>query len=107
MRQYENKSTWFPAFGTNFYDIGIAKNISVDATLHTWMQPKALAFRESSGKFWVALDLTGKYRLFSRIKGVRGLSINLGITAKTKGFLLEEMNMKRHVGLRFGTSIWL
>lgn len=107
LRQYENKNTWFPAFGTDFYDIPIAKGISVDAALHGWMQPKALAFKESTGKLGGAIDVMGKYRLFSRTKGFKGLSLNLGITVKTEGFLLEEMNMGKHLGFRLGTSIWL
>ncbi len=107
LRQYENKSTWFPAFGTNFYGISITKGVSVDAAVHGWMQPKALAFKENSGRLGVATEVMGKYHLFSRTKGLRGMSLNLGITAKTEGFLLEEMNMKKHIGLRFGASIWL
>ncbi|MCI1683858.1 MAG: hypothetical protein LKI39_15090 [Bacteroides sp.] len=107
LRQYENKNTWFPAFGTDFYNISITKGISVDAALHGWMQPKALAFKENSGKLGGAIDVMGKYRLFSRTKGFKELSLNLGITAKTEGFLLEEMNMGKHLGLRLGTSIWL
>lgn len=29
------------------------------------------------------------------------------MSAKTEGFLLEEMNLKRHIGFRIGASIWL
>jgi len=29
------------------------------------------------------------------------------MTAKTEGFLLEEMNLKRYIGFRIGASIWL
>lgn len=107
LRQYENKSTWFPAFGMDFYDISITKNITVDTSLHGWVQPQELAFRENSGKAGGAFDITGKYRFFSSTKGLKGLSVNLGMTAKTEGFLLEEMNLKRHIGFRLGTSIWL
>lgn len=107
LREYENKSTWFPAFGTDFYDISITKNITVDASLHGWVQPQVLAFRDNSGKAGGAFDITGKYRFFSSTKGLKGLSVNLEMTAKTEGFLLEEMNLKRHIGLRLGTSIWL
>jgi hypothetical protein len=66
-----------------------------------------LAFAENSGKLGTAIDLTGKYRVYSGIKGVKGLSLNLGMTAKTEGFLLEEMNLKRYIGFRIGASIWL
>lgn len=109
LRQYENKSTWFPAFGTNLQGICVTKNLSVDAALHGWLQPKALSFRSKSGKLGAAFDLTSKYRFFSRIngKGIKGLSLNLALIVKTEGFLLEEVSMERHVGLRLGTSIWL
>ena len=107
LRQYENKNTWFPALGADLYNISVAQNIAIDAALHGWIQPKALAFAENSGKLGTAIDLTGKYRVYSGTKGVKRLSLNLGMTAKTEGFLLEEMNLKRYIGFRIGASIWL
>ena len=107
LRQYENKSTWFPAFGIDIEGISITKKISVNTSLHGWMQPKESSFHSTSGKLGVAVDATAKYRFFSHTHGLKGLSLNVGVIAKTQGFLLEEMNMGKHVGVRIGTSIWL
>lgn len=107
LRQYENKRTWFPALGVDFGDISVTKNMYMDAAVHGWIQPKELAFNEHSGKAGAAVDVMAKYRFFSRTHGLKGLSLNVGILAKTLGFLLEEMNMGKHIGFRIGTSIWL
>ena len=107
LRQYENKRTWFPALGVDFGNISVTKNMYIDAALHGWIQPKELAFNEHSGKAGAAVDVMAKYRFFSRTHGLKGLSLNVGILAKTQGFLLEEMNMGKHIGFRIGTSIWL
>jgi len=108
LRQFQNKDTWFPAFGVDFTRIKVIENLSFDAALHGWSQPKGQEFRETSGRLGGAVDLTAKYRFWSRGgTGMKGLSVNLGVLAKTQGFLVEEMNLGGHVGCRLGISIWL
>ncbi|MDR1880765.1 MAG: hypothetical protein LBQ78_07500 [Tannerellaceae bacterium] len=107
-RQYQNKSTWFPAFGVDFQDVVFAKKIYANASLHGWSQPKDLLFYQKDGKVGGAIDLLFKYRFPVRhISRLSGISINLGIVAKTQGFLPEEVEMDKKIGLRFGTSFWL
>ncbi|MDR0738122.1 MAG: hypothetical protein LBF39_03500, partial [Prevotellaceae bacterium] len=75
-------------------------------TVHGWQQPRELSFNTTTGRIGGAIDATFKYK-FNTKKENLSLSLNLGITAKTEGFLLEEMALDSHVGLRFGASIWL
>ncbi|MDR0962392.1 MAG: hypothetical protein LBM62_07550 [Mediterranea sp.] len=107
LRQYENKNSWFPAFGVDMYGMKMTRSLLVDIALHGWMQPNDLSFTNKNGKAGGAVEVTGKYRFFYRNSGVKGMSVNVGITAKTKGFLLEDMYLDKHIGLRLGTSIWL
>lgn len=108
IRQFENKNTWFPAFGIDFSNIKIGQKVTLNASAHGWKQPEAMSFTQTSGKPGGAIDVMGKYRFFSsRKQGVKGISVNIGVLAKSKGFLLEEVNLGRHFGIRFGTSIWL
>jgi hypothetical protein len=67
-----------------------------------------LKFDQEKGKIGGAIDLLCKYRIPVRLNGrCSGISINLGIMAKTEGFLLEEVSLDDHIGFRIGTSIWL
>ncbi|GHT40364.1 hypothetical protein AGMMS49965_08520 [Bacteroidia bacterium] len=106
-RQYENKDTWFPAFGVDFSDIPIANRWSSTVALHGWSQPEDLSFTQTKGKLGGGIDLLFKYRFPIRSKGnCTGISINVGIIAKTQGFLPEELAMESHSGIRLGTSFW-
>lgn len=108
LRQFENRNTWFPAFGAEAANISLLKNLQSDISLHGWIQPEDMAFNTSSGKAGGAVDVVLKYRFFKQNgQKINGLSANLGIVAKTKGFLLEEVNLDNHVGIRLGMSIWL
>ena len=75
---------------------------------HGWQQPTNLSFLETTGTFGGAIDLLFKYR-FAILKksSFSGISLNMGLIAKTKGFLPEEVEMNQHLGIRFGTSIWI
>ncbi|WP_321332730.1 hypothetical protein [uncultured Bacteroides sp.] len=107
-RQFENKSTWFPAFGADVSDIKIGKKWLLNTAVHGWIQPKNMEFTQSSGKPGGAIDVTGKYCLsFLNKSGLKGLSANIGLIIKSKGFLLEEMNMGDQIGARLGVSVWL
>jgi len=107
-RQFQNKTNWFPAFGVDINDIRPFKNSYLEAAVHGWQQPTNLSFLETTGTFGGAIDLLFKYR-FAILKksSFSGISLNMGLIAKTKGFLPEEVEMNQHLGIRFGTSIWI
>lgn len=107
-RQFENKNTWFPAFGVDFSNISMGNRFYTSIAFHGWQQPRNLSFTQTKGEFGGGIDITCKYR-FSLNTGKKytGLSVNLGIVAKTQGFMIEEVCMDKHIGLRLGTSIWL
>ena len=107
-RQYQNESAWFPAAGTNIHDINIFQNFYSNVSVHAWLQPKDLSFTQKEGQFGGAIELLCKYRFpVNKAGKLKGISINLGAIAKTQGFLPEEVEMRKHFGVNFGTSIWL
>jgi hypothetical protein len=106
LRGYENRQTWFPAAGVDFSNLRPFKRLLVDAALHGWQQPTDLSFTTTSRSTGGAVDATLKYRLSTKNEHIN-YSLNVGLIAKTQGYLLEEMAMRDHVGLRFGVSLWL
>ncbi|MDR1417064.1 MAG: hypothetical protein LBJ57_06570, partial [Prevotellaceae bacterium] len=107
LREFENRSTWFPAAGTELANIPLSKRWMTDVTLHSWQQPKGLDFNTTQGKWGGAIDAMLKYKCYTSAKNGLGISLNLGIVAKTQGYLLEEVALGSHVGGRFGLSIWI
>jgi hypothetical protein len=78
----------------------------VTALLHYWDQPENLSFTASTGKPGGAVDVSGSYQLVVRQQAsVKSIAIDLGMVAKTAGFLPEEMALDQHVGFRVGLSV--
>jgi hypothetical protein len=106
LREYENRNTWFPAAGIEFANLSLFKWLLSDVTVHGWQQPRELSFNTTTGRIGGAIEAIFKYKFNTKKEDI-SLSLNLGIIAKTEGYLLEEMAMDNHIGLRFGASIWL
>lgn len=105
-RQSQNKATWFAAFGAGLYDYQLSKSLRCDVAGHFWLQPKELDFNTSKSFSGGALDATLRYMLFPDLGKVQAISVDLGVMAKTKGFLPEEVNMEKGVSMRFGLSLY-
>jgi len=105
-RQFQNKSTWFPAFGVGLYDYKLTKSLRCDVVGHYWSQPKDFDFRTSRSFSGGAVDATLRYFLFSNLGAVQAISVDLGLMVKTKGYLPEEVDMEKGVGMRFGLSLY-
>lgn len=106
VREYGNRARWFPALGAEFSDIRLGRRFIVSAAVHGWRQPEGLSFNATKGRTGAAIDVMCKFRLNKPGRGGAGISADLGVVAKTEGFLLEYMSMDKHIGMRFGTSLW-
>lgn len=107
-RQFQNRQTWFPAFGLEVSDINPFENFYSNISVHGWNQPRDLSFVRKEAETGGAIDLLCKYRFpIDSNNRLKGVSLNIGLIAKTKGFLPEEAVMDKHFGIRFGASIWL
>jgi hypothetical protein len=78
-----------------------------DVAVHGWQQPQDLDFNTTKGSWGGAVDAMFRFKFYSSKKENMAISLNLGINAKTQGYLLEEMALGSSVGVRFGASIWL
>ncbi len=106
IREFKNRSNWFPACGAGLYDVKLMKQLRCDVVGHFWSQPKELDFNTSKSFSGGAIDATLRYMLFPDLGKVQAISIDLGVMAKTKGFLPEEVNMEKGVSMRFGLSLY-
>ncbi|MFO7616831.1 MAG: hypothetical protein R6V75_06240 [Bacteroidales bacterium] len=105
-RQFQNRSHWFHGFGLGLTDYPLNRHLLVSLTGHYWNQPVGLDFNTAESFRGGAIDLDVRY--FFHLpgdSGLRALSIDLGIIGKTRGFLPEELNLNRHVGIRLGTTV--
>ncbi len=105
-REFENLDHWFFGAGVGIVDYHVAKRFAVSAAVHYWDQPLNLSFTERTGRAGGAIDVTGRYRLpLGRGAVFRYLSLDLGLIAKSAGFLPEEIALGRHFGVRAGLSL--
>ena len=106
-RQHQNKENWFPAAGVGIYDLPLGKRFRTDANIHVWNQPKGLSFTETIGFWGGAFDISLRYLITPNFgERLKRISFDIGILAKTKGFMPEEMEMDRSIGGRFGISLY-
>lgn len=103
LRQYENKNTWFPAAGLSLVDYQLSPKLSATIAGHCWSQPKELDFNTSTGEFGGSANILLKY-ICQKTKKGDSMSFDLGLNYKTKGFLPEEMNLKKNFGVRVGVT---
>ncbi|MDD2277926.1 MAG: hypothetical protein PHS05_02565 [Bacteroidales bacterium] len=106
-RQHQNKENWFPAAGVGIYDLPLGKRFRTDANIHVWNQPKGLSFTETIGFWGGAFDISLRYLITPNFgERLKRISFDIGILAKTKGFMPEEMEMDKSIGGRFGMSLY-
>jgi len=106
VREFENLDRWFLAGGVGVLDFPVTKRVSVSAMAHGWNEPLGLDFRGRSGRRGGAVDATGHYWFPLRASArLEYLSLDLGLIAKTAGFLPEEIVMGRHFGVRLGLTL--
>lgn len=106
VRQFQNRTSWFNAFGISFIDFHPVNRLSSTFTAHYWQQPVNFDFNTSKSFTGGAVETDLRYFFLRKSIGVlNGCSIDLGVIYKTKGFLPEETRLNRHAGLRFGITI--
>ncbi|MDD3567364.1 MAG: hypothetical protein PHT92_03095 [Bacteroidales bacterium] len=107
LRQHQNKHTWFPAAGVGLFDFQVGKKFLLDTDIHIWQQPVELSFTETDGFWGGAFDFTLRYLVNPNLgERLKRISVDLGVTGKTKGFMPEEMELDKSIGCRFGLSIY-
>ena len=108
VRQFENRDHTFLAGGAGIKNYPLTERFITSLNVHLWNQPSNLGFNDSESKFGGAVEWVGRY-FFVTHQGLqqKGISIDLGLIYKTAGFLPEEVIMRKHLGIRIGTSFAL
>ncbi|QQS50984.1 MAG: hypothetical protein IPM71_15625 [Bacteroidota bacterium] len=107
LRQYQNKSDWFPAGGVTIENMSfLNEQLLLNLSLHGWLQPENQYFISSNSSQGYGIDFLFKVPLKLKTHS-NVLSIDFGCIYKTSGFLPEEVNMGEHIGFRLGTSFYL
>ena len=107
LREHQNRNTWFPEAGMKFANIQPFRWLIFDTGVHGWLQPENLDFNTSKGRLGGAIEATFKFMDYKSItRRNTYLSLNIGITAKTQGYLLETTSLGNHVDIRIGASLW-
>lgn len=105
-RQFRNRSSYFFGAGAGLLNQQIANNFEISLNAHVWQQPTDLNFNATTSFWGGAADATMKYRYQPKEQPM-GISIDLGLMYKTKGFLPEEVSLQKGWGLRLGTTLYL
>jgi len=105
IREFQNKTNWFMGGGLSLMDYPISNRIETTLSAHLWNQPKDLGFNDTKGLTGGAVDFTGKYFFSTHaFNNMKRVSIDLGITYKSKGFLPEDVYLSKHLGFRLGAT---
>jgi hypothetical protein len=108
-RQFQNEHNCFPAAGASLIAYPLYDRLQVDASVHVWRQPEDLGFQTSKGKSGGLVSVLAKYQFWQTRNGQRGISLDIsldiGATTKSKGFVPEEPYLKQSLGLQLGTTI--
>ncbi len=107
-RQFQNMEHWFHGFGASLVNYPVTRLFEAGISGHFWHQPDQLQFNTSESFTGGAIDLDLRFFFFKRSNTrLRGVSVDLGILYKTRGFLPEELNLDEHLGIRSGVTIIL
>lgn len=105
VREYQNNKSWFMGGGLGIQDYWIGTRFLSSLDLHIWNQPSDLGFNDEKGKPGGAVESVARYFFpTNHHTKLKALSVDLGLTYKTNGYLPEEIFMKQHFGFRLGTS---
>ena len=105
LRQFQNRTNWYMGGGIGINDYPIARKFNTSIHVHFWNQPANLRFNDTKSKSGGAFEWVGRYFFLANQKTkMKALSVDMGLIYKTTGFLPEEIFMRRHFGIRLGTS---
>jgi len=106
LRQYQNKSNWFPAMGLSLVNYEPTNILSFSTRIHLWMQPENLDFNTSEADFGFAIEGEGSFFISHRsdkiLSDLNALGFSLGARYKTYGFLPEVESHEENFSLNTG-----
>ena len=90
MRQYQNKTYWFPEFVFQCNEFSPLNFLTLNAQFNLWWQPKDFSFTTSKKDFGGAVSLGCNIYPFKQNEGAKyNFGFNLNFLYKSEGFMLE------------------
>ncbi len=103
-RAMQNRDTWFPAVGLRRADLTTSHRVNADVAAHLWQQPERLSFERARGDWGAALEATFRVRV-TPPDARTTVRIDLGLLAKTRGYLPEAPSLRDSLLPRMGCSL--
>ncbi len=100
LSEYFNKNRFFWGSGLQLHNYKLSDKWLVNSLLDVWSQPKNLSFTTRESNFGAGFSFSGAYKFFQNEK--HSLFLNVGFSAKTKGFLPENMALDGNFRMRTG-----
>ena len=103
LMQYFNNEKVFLAGGIKLVNYEIHPKILLNSSLDVWSQPENLSYTSSKGKLGAGLQINGAYKIFDiNEEKSKSLFVNLGFSAKSKGFIPEAPSLKEDFRINMG-----
>jgi len=100
----QNRDAWFPSAGVRWADLASDRRFAVEVAAHVWQQPENLAFDTAHGEWGGAVE--GAVRLhLTRPTAQPALRLDVGVLAKSRGYLAEAPTLRRAIAPRVGCSL--
>ena len=79
------------------------KKINVNSLLDFWTQPENLSYISSKGKLGAGVQINGAYKILDiNNEKKKSFFVNLGFSAKSKGFIPEAPSLKEDFRVNMG-----
>ena len=101
--EYFNNEKVFLAGGIKLVNYEIHPKILLNSSLDVWSQPENLSYSSSKGKLGAGVQINGAYKILDiNEEKSKSLFVNLGFSAKTKGFIPEAPSLKEDFRVNMG-----
>ncbi len=103
LMQYFNNEKVFLAGGIKLVNYEIHPKILLNSSLDVWSQPENLSYTSSKGKLGAGVQINGAYKILDiNEEKSKSIFVNLGFSAKTKGFIPEAPSLKEDFRINMG-----
>ena len=103
LMQYFNNEKVFLAGGIKLVNYEIHPKILLNSSLDDWSQPENLSYTSSKGKLGAGVQINGAYKILDiNEEKSKSIFVNLGFSAKTKGFIPEAPSLKEDFRINMG-----
>ena len=103
LMEYFNNEKVFVAGGIKLVNYELSPKILLNSSLDVWTQPENLSYISSKGKLGAGVQINGAYKILDiNNEKKKSFFVNLGFSAKSKGFIPEAPSLKEDFRVNMG-----